>query len=268
MVITMKRPYIISFANSKGGVAKTTSCMSVGCSLALAGYKTLLIDLDHQGNLSDDLGRGDEDYTITDLFADPKFDINKLIYSAMDGDDTIANLDIIPADITLAVEARSAERFRHRLSILEEGLNKVKNSYDFILIDLRPAIDLSIENALLITDKIVIPVDMDKRAVKGIKDLFQVVQEVRRNELFVYTLVKTKVNESHSKMKKSIEGLIEEAGYVVAKTEIRQSELFKQATNVHRPVMFFARNERPYRDYKAFTQELLEQIKETEIGKK
>ncbi|EOV0286608.1 ParA family protein, partial [Salmonella enterica] len=85
---------------------------------------------------------------------------------------------------------------------------------------------------------------------------------------FVYTLVKTKVNESHSKMKKSIEGLIEEAGYVVAKTEIRQSELFKQATNVHRPVMFFARNERPYRDYKAFTQELLEQIKETEIGKK
>lgn len=75
----MKKPYIISFANSKGGVAKTTSCMSVGCSLALAGYKTLLIDLDHQGNLSDDLGRGDEDYTITDLFADPKFDINKLI---------------------------------------------------------------------------------------------------------------------------------------------------------------------------------------------
>lgn len=198
MELQMKKPYIISFANSKGGVAKTTSCIAVGCALAAAGYKTLLVDLDHQGNLSDDVGRGEEDYTITDLFEDPKFDTNKLVYNALDGK-RYQNLDVIPADITLAVEARSAERFRHRLNILDEGLSRLKTTYDFILIDLRPAIDLSIENALLITDKIVVPVDMDRRAVKGIDDLFQVVREVRRNEDFVYTLVKTKVNESHSK---------------------------------------------------------------------
>lgn len=54
----MKKPYVISFANSKGGVGKTTSCISVGCALAAAGYKTLLVDLDHQDNLSDDVGRG------------------------------------------------------------------------------------------------------------------------------------------------------------------------------------------------------------------
>lgn len=264
----MKKPYIISFANSKGGVAKTTSCIAVGCALAAAGYKTLLVDLDHQGNLSDDVGRGEEDYTITDLFEDPKFDTNKLVYKALDGENVIQNLDVIPADITLAVEARSAERFRHRLNILDEGLSRLKTAYDFILIDLRPAIDLSIENALLITDKIVVPVDMDRRAVKGIDDLFQVVREVRRNEDFVYTLVKTKVNESHSKMKKAIDGYISDAGYRVAKTEIRQSELFKQATEVHRPVMMFAKNERPYRDYKALTQELLQQIEEAESGKK
>lgn len=259
----MKKPYIISFANSKGGVAKTTSCLSVGCALASAGYKTLLVDLDHQGNLSDDLSRGDEDYTITDLFEDPKFDTNQIVYPALDGDSIINNLDVIPADITLAVEARSAERFRHRLNILDEGLKRLKTAYDFILIDLRPAIDLSIENALLITDMIVVPVDMDKRAVKGIDDLFQVVREVRRNENFVYTLVKTKVNESHSKMKKAIDDHITESGYKVANTEIRQSELFKQATAAHRPVMLFAKHERPYRDYKDFTQELLQIIKES-----
>lgn len=264
----MKKPYVISFANSKGGVGKTTSCISVGCALAATGYKTLLVDLDHQGNLSDDLGRGDENYTITDLFEDPKFDTNSLVYPALDGTKVIPNLDVIPADITLAVEARSAERFRHRLNILEEGLKRLKITYDFILIDLRPAIDLSIENALLITDKIVVPVDMDRRAIKGIDDLFQVVREVRRNEDFVYTLVKTKVNESHSKMKKAIDGYISEANYRVALTEIRQSELFKQATDVHRPVMHFAKNERPYRDYKSFTKELLQQIEEAEGGKK
>jgi len=264
----MNKPYIISFANSKGGVAKTTSCIAVGCALAAAGYRTLVVDLGHQGNLSDEVGRGDEDYTITDLFEDPKFDTNKLVYTALDGEVAIPNLDVIPADITLAVEARSAERFRHRLNILEEGLARLKTEYDYILIDLRPAIDLSIENALLITNNIVVPVDMDRRAVKGIADLFQVVREVKRNDDFVYTLVKTKVNESHSKMKKSIDGYISEAGYTVAKTEIRQSELFKQATDVHRPVMMFAKNERPYRDYKAFTQELLQQIEEVKGGKK
>ncbi|AWK15538.1 ParA family protein (plasmid) [Candidatus Fukatsuia symbiotica] len=258
----MKKPFIISFANSKGGVGKTTSCIAVGCCLAKLGYETLVIDLDHQGNLSDDFGRGDEDYTITDIFEDPKFDINKIVYSARDGDKEISNLSIIPADITLAVEARSAERFRHRLSILDDGLKRLVTHFDFILIDLRPAIDLSIENALLITDLIVIPVDMDRRAVKGIDDLFQVVKEIRRNDDFVYTLVKTKVNKSHSKMQKSTNKHIQEAGYQVASTEIRVSELYKQATEQRRPSPLYAPHERPYEDYLSLTHELLAKIKE------
>jgi chromosome partitioning protein len=257
----MKQPFIMSFANSKGGVGKTTSCIAVGCCLAELGYKTLVIDLDHQGNMSDDLGRGDENYTITDLFEDPKFDINNIVYPALDGIELIPNLSIIPADITLAVEARSAERFRHRLTILDDGIKHLSNKFDFILIDLRPAIDLSIENALLITDLIVVPVDMDRRAVKGIDDLFQVVREVRRIDNFVYTLVKTKVNKAHSKMQKSINSHIEEAGYRVAYTEIRVSELFKQATEQHRPSPLFAANERPRQDYMSLTKELLEMVK-------
>ena len=124
---------IACFANSKGGVGKTTSCLAVGTCLADLGYKTLLIDLDHQGNLSDDVGRGDEDYTITDLFEDPKFDISKLVYPALNKEEAIANLDVIPADITLATEARAAERYRHRLQILADGLKPIKDNYDFIL---------------------------------------------------------------------------------------------------------------------------------------
>lgn len=262
----MKKPFILSFANSKGGVGKTTSCISTGCCLAEMGYKTLLIDLDHQGNLSDDLNRGDEDYTITDLFENPKFDINTIVYSALDGESKIENLHIIPADITLAVEARSAERFRHRLSILEDGLKRLNTTFDFILIDLRPAIDLSIENALLITDLIVIPVDMDKRAIKGIDDLLQVVKEVRRNEKCVYTLVKTKVNYTHTKMIASTNTHIKDLNYQVMQTEIRASELYKQATEARRPSVIFARNQRPYEDYQALTAELLTLIKGSKNG--
>ncbi len=162
---------VISITSGKGGVGKTTSCIAVGCCLAELGHKTLMIDLDHQGNLSDDLGRGDENYTITDLFENPKFDMNKIVYAAKEGEREILNLCVVPADITLAIEARSAERFRHRLSIIDEGIKRLNNTFDFILMDLRPAIDLSIENALLITDLIIIPVDMDKRAIKSINDL-------------------------------------------------------------------------------------------------
>lgn len=257
----MKKPFILSFANSKGGVGKTTSCLSTGCCLAEMGYKTLLIDLDHQGNLSDDLNRGDEDYTITDLFENPKFDLNNIVYTALDEDKPIDNLFIIPADITLAIEARSAERFRHRLSILEDGLKRLNTQFDFILMDLRPAIDLSIENALLITDLIVIPVDMDKRAIKGIDDLLQVVKEVKRHDSHVYTLVKTKVNQSHKKMLTSTNTHIKDFNYRVMKTEIRVSELYKQATEAHRPSVIFARNQRPHDDYKQLTIELLEMVK-------
>ncbi|MFS1877497.1 ParA family protein [Enterovibrio norvegicus] len=168
----------------KVGLAKQHTCHATGCCLAELGYSVLLVDLDHQGNLSDDLGRGDEDYTITDLFENPKYDTNTLVYPALFNNEVISNLDIIPADITLAVEARSAERYRHRLQILEDGLARLKKEYDFILIDCRPAIDLSIENAFLITDLVVVPVDMDRRATKGISDLFEVINEIKRTEKF------------------------------------------------------------------------------------
>ena len=254
---------ILALANQKGGVGKTTSAIGIGCCLANMGHKTLLIDLDHQGNLSDDMGRGDEDYTITDLFENPKkFDLNTVVYSAKDQDREIDNLWIIPSDITLAVEARSAERYRHRLHILEDGLKSLKQDFDFIVIDLRPAIDLSIENALLVTDLVVIPVDMDRRAVKGIDDLLEVIQEVKRTDQFAYTLVATKINRSHRKMLDSTMEVIENKGYPIAQTQVRVSELYKQASQKHRPSVLFAPNEKPHEDYMALAKELMKKLGE------
>jgi chromosome partitioning protein len=252
---------IVSFSNSKGGVGKTTSVLGMGCCLAEKGKKVLLIDLDHQGNLSDDFGRGDEDYTITDLFENPKFDTNKIIYKALDDGNEIENLYIIPADITLAVEARSAERYRYRLQILDDGIKRLKETFDFILIDCRPAIDLSIENALLISNVIIIPVDMDRRAVKGIDDLLEVVDEVKRKQQFVYTLIYTKIDNRNKKMLAATKNRIKEKKYPVLNTRIGISEKYKQASEEHRPVVHFAKNERPHLDYMELTKEFLEFIK-------
>lgn len=246
----------VSFANSKGGVGKTTSCLAVGCCLAELGYNVLLVDLDHQGNLSDDVGRGDEDYTITDLFENPKFDTNKITYTAKDNGEDIPNLWIIPSDITLAVGARSAERFTHRLHILEDGIKKLDKDFDFILFDLRPAIDLTVENALLLSSKIIVPVDMDKRALKGIDDLLEVVNEVKRNAPFVYTTVITKLDKRNSVMEAKIRASLKEKGYPIARTEIRVSEQYKQATACGRPSIHYAPN-KIKDDYMALTKEII-----------
>ena len=246
----------IAFANSKGGVGKTTSCLAVGCCLAELGYKVLMVDLDHQGNLSDDVGRGDEDYTITDLFENPKFDTNKIAYSAKDNGNPIPNLWVIPSDITLAVGARSAERFTHRLHILEDGIKRLKQEFDFVLFDLRPAIDLTVENALLISSKIIVPVDMDQRAIKGIDDLLEVVREVKRNTPFVYTTVITKMDKRNTVMQSKIRQALKDKNYPVAQSEIRVSEQYKHATANGRPSVHYAPN-KVKEDYMALTKEII-----------
>lgn len=252
---------IICYANSKGGVGKTTSCLATGTCLADLGHRVLLIDLDHQGNLSDDVGRGDEDYTITDLFEDPKFDLNKVVYPALNGEEVIENLDVIPADITLATEARAAERYRHRLQILADGLKRLDKDYDFILMDCRPAIDLSIENAFLLTDLVVIPVDMDRRATKGIEDLFEVIAEIKRTDKFDHLLLKTKIDARNKVMLRATEERIASMDLNVASAEIRVSEDFKKATEAKMPVCYHAKNSKAHRDYQTFTNELLDHLK-------
>ncbi|SEL89893.1 chromosome partitioning protein [Colwellia chukchiensis] len=252
---------IIGLANSKGGVAKTTSCLAIGTCLAELGYSTLLMDLDHQANLSDDVERGDEDYTITDLFEDPKFDLNQCVYPAMSQGKEIPNLDVVPADITLATTARSAERHIHRHQILSDGIKKLKKNYDFILIDCRPAIDLSIECAFLVADLLIVPVDMDRRATKGILDLFETVKEVKRVEDFNYLLVKTKVDTRNKIMLRSTDDRIEQLGLKAAKAQARTTELYKQATDNKVPVTHFAPNSRAHDDYKAITNEILDEMK-------
>jgi chromosome partitioning protein len=256
---------VISFLNSKGGVGKTTSCIAVGCCLAELGYKTLMIDLDHQGNLSDDFRRGEEDYTISDLFENPKFDINKIIYSALNEENSIDNLYIIPSDITLAIEARSAERFRHRLQILNDGINRITQKPDFILIDCRPAIDLSIENALLVSDFIVVPIDQDKRALKGINDLFEVIEEVKRDKNFEHLILNTKYDQRNKIMIREISKSLEDMKFNIAKNQIKSkqnktNEVYKQATSAHIPSTIYDRSNKIKENYMSFTKELVDAL--------
>ncbi|MFA0155692.1 ParA family protein [Vibrio sp. 10N.261.46.A3] len=142
------------------------------------------------------------------------------------------------------------------MHILEDGLKRLKRNFDFILFDLRPAIDLTVENALLISSTVVVPVDMDNRALKGIDDLLEVIREVKRNTPFVYTTVITKVDKRNTVMQSKIRQSLKDKNYPVAQSEIRVSEQYKHATASGRPSIHYASN-KVKEDYMALTKEIL-----------
>ena len=180
------------------------------------------------------------------------------MYEALAGDMAIKNLWVIPADITLAVEARAAERHRHRLLILEDALKRVKSRFDFVVMDCRPAIDLPVENALLIANLVIMPVDMDTRAVKGLDDLHKVMIELKRTESFKSLVVRVKVDRRNTVMLERVGASLMEKPWAIANASIGINESFKHASHEHRPFFFYKRNTPQHDEYRAFTDEVLD----------
>lgn len=167
---------IIAFTNQKGGVAKTTSTYNIGMALAQKGKKTLLIDLDGQASLTISVGKEPYkiDNTIASALKDPTSDIRNCIQNIK------PNLDIITSRIELAkVEAELINRTA-RESTLKRVLEPIQDSYDFILIDCPPQLSMLTINGLGCADYAIIPVKTDYLAYRGIDQLIETIDEVKR----------------------------------------------------------------------------------------
>ena len=227
----------IAVANSKGGVAKTSLTLGVGYELAQRGHRVLMIDLDHQANLTDDVGQTDAEPNMADLFANPRrCDANALVYPAAPNGQTIDNLWIMPSAIHLAVETRNAERHRHREYIIDKALQQLEQSFDVILLDCRPAIDLTLENALLLADLVMVPIDQSPRATKGIQDLLAVCDELKNGAPVSYLAVRTKVDRREPKARADTIARIADQGLICADAEMRIDANYKTAERDHMPV--------------------------------
>ena len=145
---------IIAFANQKGGVGKTTTCVNVAAYMAMMGKKILILDLDPQGNATSGVGirKAKDLKTIYDLI-DGEGSFDEVIKPTI-----VDNLFIIPSTVDLAGAEVELIQIPQREKIIKNLLSEIKDSYDFILIDCPPSLGLITVNALTATDSVIIPI--------------------------------------------------------------------------------------------------------------
>ncbi len=171
---------IIAISNQKGGVGKTTTTFNLGVALASQGKKVLLIDADPQGNLTTYMGWTEDEIPVTlnevllNTLSDKKTDFEKCIKHHNE------NLDLIPSDIQLSSIEMTLVGAMSREYTLRHSIQSIKDQYDYILIDTQPSLGMLPINALACADKVIIPVQPQYLAAKGMTQLLSTIIKIRQ----------------------------------------------------------------------------------------
>lgn len=208
-----KKGTVTAVVNQKGGTGKTTTCENLGIGLAMEGKKVLLVDTDPQASLTISLG-----YSMPDRISPTLSDLMKKIVSDQpieSGEGILHHpegVDLVPANIELAGMEVSLVNVMSRESVLKQYLDSVKKEYDFILLDCMPSLGMLTINALAAADNVIIPVQAQYLPAKGLEQLLQTVNKVKRQinpKLRIEGILLTMVD-SRTNYAKDISALIRE----------------------------------------------------------
>lgn len=243
----MSKAKVISVLNHKGGVGKTTTTINLGGALRQKGYKVLLIDLDGQANLTESLGFSAE--LPQTIYGAMKGEYDLPIYEHKDG------LSVVPSCLDLSAG---------RELILAHLIKGQKEKFDYILIDCPPSLSLLTLNALTASDRLIIPVQAQFLAMRGMAKLMQVVHKVQQrlnSDLSIAGVLITQYD-GRKNLNKSVSELVQETfqGKVFS-THIRNSIALAEAPTQGQDIFHYAPKSAGAEDYEKVCNELLTEIK-------
>ncbi|MEM0503578.1 chromosome partitioning protein [Candidatus Fervidibacteria bacterium JGI MDM2 JNZ-1-D12] len=252
---------VIAVANQKGGVGKTTTTLNLGAALSELGKNVLLVDADPQGNLGVSLGIKVDDLekTLYDVLLNPEVTpIDSVIIKTPFGFDLVpSNIDLSGAEIELMDEVG-------REYILKEALKPVMGIYDYIIIDCPPSLGLLVINALTAADLVIIPVQTEFLAMRGIKHLQKTILKVQRrtNPKLKVRLLSTMFDARTIHARDVLEEIREIFKGQVYKTVIKRTIKFADSSVAGMPILFYESKSEGAKAYRALAEEVIKDEKE------
>jgi chromosome partitioning protein len=243
------------FLNFKGGTGKSSLSASYGFRLAQMGFRTLLIDLDPQGHLTQCLGLNSEVFPKT-LFNSliGKEDIENIIVKT-----DLSTLDIIPSNLNLSPIELSLFSMNSREFRLKRLLSPIEMNYDVIVMDASPSIGLLNLNAILASNDLLIPVLADFLSYHGLKILFETLSTIEEDFSFVFEnifIFLNRYNDSHRICRRSKKALETHYKKYLVRTVIRQDTKIAEATSLGTPIFLFAQSSKGAEDIQSLIDEI------------
>ena len=246
---------IISVANQKGGVGKTTTSINLATSLSAINKKILLIDADPQGNASTGIGISYENRSpnLYDLIVDEALDERAIKNTIVPG------LDIITSNTNLAASEIELAEIKNREFVLSNILSKIKD-YDYILIDCPPALGLLTINALVASNSIIIPLQSEFFALEGISSLVNSIGLIRESfnpKLVIEGILLTMVDKRNSLSSLVEKDVRNHFGETVYKTTIPRNVKVSEAPSHGKPAILYDVNSSGSMAYIGLARELI-----------
>jgi len=248
---------IVAITNQKGGVGKTTTSINLGASLAANDLRVLLVDFDPQGNSTSGLGidKNPEILTVYNALLGGMPIERTILKTECEG------LDIVPADKNLVAANLELVDLPDREHRLKEVLDEIRPSYDYILIDCPPALDLLTLNALVAAQSVLIPIQCEFFALEGISQLMDTIDKVRdsfSHQLKIEGILLTMYDERTNLTRQVADDLRDFFKNEVLHTVIPRSIRLAEAPSFGKPILMYDPRSRGAESYIKLAKEILE----------